>query len=134
MGPCGDLDLSCHAVRLHAARRIDGVAPQVVGELFLADHTRTTGPELIPIRRAAIARWLKHQADDGAWGGQPAPTPRCRRRWPPSPESFERHFSAAQMDRREIDAMAAERLREIQQAGIHGDPTGLVFDLEPETA
>jgi hypothetical protein len=44
---------------------------------------------------------------------------------------FERHFTDAQIDRREIDAMAAERVREIQEARAKGDPTGLVFDLEP---
>ncbi len=80
----------------------------------------------------AIARWLKNQADDEAWGGQPAPTPTVPpERWQPSAVHFERHFTDPQIDRREIDAMAAVRLREIQEARGTGDPTGLVSDLEP---
>jgi hypothetical protein len=83
-----------------------------------------------------VAVWVKANADDTAFGRQPVPTSAAPppQQWQPRPESFERHFSDAQIDRREIDAMAAERLREIQEAGIHGDPTGLVFDLEPEAA
>src|SRR5262249_29129677 len=39
----GDVDGAGGAVRLHAARRVHGVAPQVVDELALADHARDDG-------------------------------------------------------------------------------------------
>ena len=48
---CGDLDEPAGAVRLHAAGCIDGVTPQVVGELFWPMMPATTGPELIPMRK-----------------------------------------------------------------------------------
>jgi hypothetical protein len=86
-------------------------------------------------RAEMLARWVKNQVDDGPFGRQPVQAqivPPAQ--WQPRAESFERHWTDAEKDRREIDAMAAERVREIQEAGVHGDPTGVVFDLEPDAA
>src|SRR5262245_25670755 len=44
LGRRGHVNAPWHAVRLHAARRVHGVAPQVVDELLLADDTGDDRP------------------------------------------------------------------------------------------
>ena len=52
----GDLDLPRRPVRLHPARRVHRVAPQVVQEPLRADHPGDDRPELIPIRQFEASR------------------------------------------------------------------------------